>query len=69
VELSRVGIESIGPGASSLIDLERPSIDWVRVAEGLGVPAVSVNTAGDLARELGKATKEPGPHLIEMVLV
>ena len=69
VELSRVGIESIGPGASSLIDLERPSINWVRVAEGLGVPAVSVDTAEGLARELAKATKEPGPHLIEMVLV
>jgi thiamine pyrophosphate-dependent acetolactate synthase large subunit-like protein len=35
----------------------------------LGVPAVSVNTAEALARELGKALSQPGPHLIEMALV
>jgi len=33
------------------------------------VPAVSVNTAEALARELRKALTERGPHLIEMVLV
>ena len=68
VELKRVGIESVGPRASSLMDLDRPTIDWVRVAGGLGVPAVSVNTAEGLARELRKAIKEAGPHLIEMVI-
>jgi acetolactate synthase-1/2/3 large subunit len=67
VELNRVGITA-GPRASSLMDLERPTIDWVSVAKGLGVPAVSVNTAEGLARELGKAIKEAGPHLIEMVI-
>ena len=50
------------------MDLERPTIDWVRVAGGFGVPAVSVNTAEGLARELGKAVAESGPHLIEMVI-
>jgi len=69
VELKRVGIESVGPRASSLMDLERPTIDWVKVAGGLGVPAVSVHTVEGLARELGKALAEPGPHLIEMVIV
>jgi acetolactate synthase-1/2/3 large subunit len=69
VELKRVGIESVGPRASSLMELKRPTIDWVKVAGGLGVPAVSVNTAEGLARELGKAVAESGPHLIEMVIV
>lgn len=69
IELNHVGIESVGPRASSLIELENPNINWVRVAEGLGVPAASVNTAEGLSRELARALAEPGPHLIEMVLV
>jgi acetolactate synthase-1/2/3 large subunit len=68
IELAHVGIESIGPRALSLIELDNPNIGWVRVAEGMGVPAVSVNTAEDLAHQLAKALAEPGPHLIEMIL-
>jgi thiamine pyrophosphate-dependent acetolactate synthase large subunit-like protein len=34
----------------------------------MGVPGVAVDTAEGLARELKKALREPGPHLIEMVL-
>ncbi len=68
IELIRVGIKSIGPKALSLTDLDRPYINWVRVAEGLGVPAVSVNTAEGLSRELARALSEPGPHLIEMLI-
>jgi acetolactate synthase-1/2/3 large subunit len=69
IELYRAGIEAIGPKALSLTDLDHPFINWVRVAEGLGVPAVSVNTAEGLAHELARALAEPGPHLIEMILI
>jgi acetolactate synthase-1/2/3 large subunit len=69
IELNHVGVESIGPKALSLIELDQPYINWVRVAEGLGVPAVSVNTAKALSHELAKALSEPGPHLIEMLLI
>ena len=68
MELSRAGIPAAGPNALSLIDLDRPVIGWVKIAEGLGVPAVSVNTPEGLADELRKALSEPGPHLIEMLL-
>jgi acetolactate synthase-1/2/3 large subunit len=68
IEMARAGVSSIGPAASSLIDLDRPSINWVRLAEGLGVPAVSVNTAERLAYQLSGALSEPGPHLIEMMV-
>jgi acetolactate synthase-1/2/3 large subunit len=68
MELVRAGIESPGKSMQSLIELDNPTIDWVKIAEGFGVPAVSVNTAEGLAKEIGKALTEPGPHLIEMVL-
>jgi acetolactate synthase-1/2/3 large subunit len=68
IELSRAGITSPGPQVSSLFDLDRPDINWVKLAEGMGVPAVSVNSVEGLANEFGKALSEPGPHLIEMMI-
>jgi acetolactate synthase-1/2/3 large subunit len=68
VELARAGITSLGSNTLSLTELRHPSIDWVKVARGFGVPAVSVDTAEGLAQELGRALTEPGPHLIEMIL-
>jgi acetolactate synthase I/II/III large subunit len=59
---------SIGPRAYSLMDLENPDLNWVKIAGGLGIPAVAVNTVEGLVREFKKASSESGPHLIEMVL-
>ena len=66
--LARCGVSSPGPVAMALTELDRPAIDWVGITRGMGVPAVSVETAEALARELRIALAEPGPHLIEMVL-
>jgi acetolactate synthase-1/2/3 large subunit len=68
MELSRSGMTTHGPNTQALTELTKPPIDWVRISQGFGVPGVSVSTAEDLARELGKALIEPGPHLIEMLL-
>jgi acetolactate synthase-1/2/3 large subunit len=69
VELSHAGVTSAGPQVSSLVELDRPDISWVKLAQGMGVPAVSVNNVAGLARELRGALSEPGPHLIEMMIV
>jgi acetolactate synthase-1/2/3 large subunit len=68
MELTRAGITSLGPNARALIELTNPAIDWVRVAQGFGVPGVKVSAVKDLARELSRALAESGPHLIEMSL-
>lgn len=68
MELSRAGITSIEPEVSSLIDLDSPDIDWVKIAEGMGVPAIAVDSVEGLDREFQKALSEPGPHLIEMTV-
>jgi acetolactate synthase-1/2/3 large subunit len=68
VELQRAGITNPGPRARSFTDLGNPPIDWPSLSKGMGVPGVAVDTAEDLARELKKALREPGPHLIEMIL-
>jgi acetolactate synthase-1/2/3 large subunit len=68
IELERAGLSHPGPKTSSLTDLSRPAIDWVRLAGGLGVPAERVDTAEGLRRALERALAEPGPHLVEMAL-
>ena len=67
MELARAGNPSPGNYTRLLTDLSKPEIDWAQLSRSLGVPGVSVNTAEQLIRELGRALAEPGPHLIEMV--
>jgi acetolactate synthase-1/2/3 large subunit len=68
LELARAGEQNLGPAAASLTDLDDPRIDWVRLAEGLGVPARQVTTAEELTVALRWAMVEAGPHLIQAVL-
>jgi len=69
VELQRVGAGSApGPKALDLLDLSRPTMDFVKIAEGMGVPARRVTTAEDFADALRWGLAEPGPHLIDAVV-
>lgn len=68
LELQRVGAASGGPKANDLLDLSRPDMDFVKIAEGLGVPATRATTAEELAEQLQRAFAEPGPHLIDAVV-
>jgi acetolactate synthase I/II/III large subunit len=68
VELARAGITEPGRNARSLTSLGNPEIDWSRIAAGMGVSAVRVETAEELYVQLGRALQEPGPNLIEMLI-
>ncbi len=65
LEYGRLGITP-GKRATHLTDLT--GIDWVSLGRGMGVPSVKVNTAEELAGELGRALGIPGPHLIQMMI-
>ena len=69
IELQRVGADGGGgPKARSQLDLEGPNLDFVKLAEGMGVPAVRVDTGESFAGALDRALAEPGPHLIEAMV-
>jgi acetolactate synthase-1/2/3 large subunit len=68
MELERAGLTDLTDAGRRLVDIDGPAIDWVRLSEGLGVPAVRVEDARALAREMKRAMEEPGPHLIEMMV-
>ncbi len=68
MELQRVGASAGGPKAADLLDLSRPNLDFVSLANGMGVPGSRATTAEELATLLTTALAEPGPHLIEAVV-
>jgi acetolactate synthase-1/2/3 large subunit len=67
-ELENVGAASGGERAGKLLDLGGPSLDFVALATGMGVPASRARTAEELAQQFRAALAEPGPHLIDAVL-
>ena len=68
IELMRVGVQNPGPKALSMLDLKHPEIDWSKLSEGMGVPAVRVTTAEEFQAALADALKVKGPRLIEALL-
>jgi acetolactate synthase I/II/III large subunit len=69
LELQRVGAEGApGPKARELLDLKHPPMDFVKLAEGMGVAARRVTTAEEFADALRAALAETGPHLIDAVV-
>ncbi len=66
-ELARVGAKP-GPRTADLLDIGRPDLDWVKLAEGMGVEAVRVTTAEAFTDALASFLSRRGPNLIEAVL-
>jgi acetolactate synthase-1/2/3 large subunit len=68
IEMQRTGAGAMGPMANDMIDIGRPDLDWVRLSEGMGVPATRATTADEFATQFRAAVREKGPALIEAVL-
>ena len=68
LELLRAGVAQTGPVARSMLDLDNPFLNWVKIGEGFGVPAVAVDRAEALARQLERALVDKGPRFIEAIM-
>ena len=68
IELQRVGAETIGPEAKAQLDLSEPAIDFVSMAQGMGVPARRVARAEDFNSALKNAFASRGPFLIDAIV-
>jgi acetolactate synthase I/II/III large subunit len=66
-ELAKVGANP-GRTALDLFDLENPTLDWIRLAAGMGVEAARAKTLEELASLLTASFKRNGPFLIELVI-
>jgi acetolactate synthase I/II/III large subunit len=68
IEMKRTGARGVGEKANNMLDLERPDLDFVSLARGLGVPATRATTAAEFTAQFEAAVKQRGPCLIEVVL-
>jgi acetolactate synthase-1/2/3 large subunit len=63
-ELAAVGAQP-GPASKDLLDLSRPELRWTKLAEGMGVEAVRVETLEAFTDAFSAARGRRGPFLIE----
>ncbi|WP_223274782.1 acetolactate synthase large subunit [Tateyamaria sp. syn59] len=66
-ELFNVGANP-GRSALDMLNLDRPELDFVSLAKGMGVSGVRVDDVHELFKALETATQEPGPFLIEAIM-
>jgi acetolactate synthase-1/2/3 large subunit len=64
-ESVNMGAGNLGPRSLELTSIDRPEIDFVALAKGMGVPGERVDDAEGFAAALARALAAPGPKLIE----
>ena len=68
IELGRVGALNPGPKTLAMLDLHNPELDFVKMAQGMGVEASRASTTRDFASQFADAMERRGPRLIEAVV-
>ena len=57
-----------GPKAASTLDIGSPDMNFVNIANGMGVSATRATTAEEFNTQLEAALNAPGPHLIDAIV-
>jgi acetolactate synthase I/II/III large subunit len=68
IEMTRTGAGQPGAAAAAMLSLDKPTLDWVKLAQGQGVEAVSCTTAEAFDLALERAIASDRPVLIEAVI-
>ena len=67
-ELTNVGVRNPGPRAVDMLSINRPDLDWVAMARGMGVEASRANTCEQLAKAIDAGLRSKGPYLIQVTV-
>jgi acetolactate synthase-1/2/3 large subunit len=67
-EQRRDGVTEGGRASAAFTELGSPSVDWVAIAKGYGVPGVQVDKVEAMTEQLRGALAEPGPRLLEVLI-
>jgi acetolactate synthase-1/2/3 large subunit len=68
LEYMRVGATGMGDKARSMMHIGKPDLDFVTLAQSMGVKAVRAVNSDEFAAAFGRAMSTPGPHLIEAMM-
>ena len=66
-EYSAVGANP-GRTALDMLDIGNPDLDWVKLANGMGVEAATAGTIGEFADLFQTANGRRGPFVIELLI-
>jgi acetolactate synthase I/II/III large subunit len=69
IELARVREGDPNEKMLSMLRIDDPSLDWVKLAEAQGVPATRATTADEFHKQFDAAMSTKGPRLIEAQIV
>lgn len=67
-EYSYLGVGEPGRRALDMFEIGRPDLDWVQLAQGMGVPGTRVSSLEGFAKALREGLESGGPSLIEVPL-
>lgn len=67
-EMRNVGVNHFGDNARRMMQLDDPALDWVALANGMGVEGAAVESAEGFFSVLDYALSRSGPFLIEAVM-
>jgi acetolactate synthase-1/2/3 large subunit len=65
-EFDGVGAGEPGQRAQDMLKIDKPTLDFVAMAKGMGVPGRAVTSADDFNKALEEANATQGPSLIEV---
>jgi acetolactate synthase-1/2/3 large subunit len=65
-EFDGVGAGEPGQRAMDMLKIDRPTLDWVALAKGMGVAGRAVTNADEFVEALAEGIAEQGPRLIEV---
>lgn len=70
MEFGRTGARggSPGPSAASTLDIGQPDMDFVAMAQGMGVQASRATTAEEFNQQFSQAMAQTGPRLIDAIV-
>ena len=66
IEMRRTGAPGFGERSNDMVDLTRPGLDFVKLSEGMGVPATRATTLREFIDQFSAGMREKGPRLIEL---
>src|SRR5215216_3294346 len=66
-ELVKLGAGDAGRRALDMMELDRPALDWVGLARGMGVEAERAKTMEEFDRQFAAGLRSEGPYLIDLV--
>ena len=57
-----------GPTAMGMLDLSNPDLDWIKLANGMGVEAARATTMEECADLMQQSFKQKAPFLIDLII-